>query len=515
MKLPRSLVAALLFTSGAITLLASPAKKPNLLVILTDEYNLRTLGCYRALMPPEQAQMWGPGNVVETPNLDSIAQHGTLFNHMYTVAPVCMAARASMITGMYPHTIGTPSDSTKLGDGKYLRANVTTIATVLNNAGYYTGYAGKNHLAETNTAEGKAKVVFWSPHPVGKPDYHYGFQDHEFMFNTAHDKFLGLDAEGHPCVASRHPTLIGTDASGQPVYQDARSKNVKYTTDWLTDRAIDFVDKNKDRAFYYVLSIPDPHDPNIVRAPYDTMYTHMKFQYPRTYYQPRDQNTPKWRMPDGKTGRLLEELPQYFGMVKCINNIGRLLKKLKDDDILENTIIVFSADHGDLLGEHTRVNKSSPYEMSTRIPFLIMHGSGIANPLIPQNRVINEVGNTTDWMPTFLKLLGVECPKVAGRDLTPLLGQSTPADWNDITFSRLNDWKAAMNTRYKLYVDTSADLPWLIDLQNDPDEYVNLINAPLHADAAKRLARELKHYMEKNDDLDEKVTAKLDAILAN
>ncbi len=109
--------------------------KPNLLFIVTDEHNFRTLGCYRKLLSREQAEMWGPGNVVETPFIDSLATRGTLFNRMYASAPVCTPTRASMFTGFYGHQLGMPNNSTKVGDGKYLHADVTTIAEILRNAG--------------------------------------------------------------------------------------------------------------------------------------------------------------------------------------------------------------------------------------------------------------------------------------------------------------------------------------------------------------------------------------------
>ncbi len=481
-------------------------EQPNLLVIITDEHNFRTLGCYREQLPPEQALMWGPEAIVETPHLDSLAKNGAMFTSMYATAPVCMPSRASMFTGMYPHRVGIPNNSTQPGDGRYLRKDVTTIADVLLKAGYMTGYAGKWHLAENTNKE-----EFWSPYPVGHPEHDYGFKDKRFMFNGGHDKFKGIDDEGNPYRAHKRPKRNGVDKYGQPVFKDSRSKNVKSTTDWLADRTIEFIDEHKDKPFFYVVSIPDPHTPNAVRAPYNTMFTDLKFEYPRTYDQPRDENSPKWRQPDGKTKHLMRDMPQYFGMVKSIDdNVGRIIAKLEEDGVLENTIIVFASDHGDLCGEHTRVNKGSPFEASGVIPFVIAHGRTGTNPRVPRGKVVNQAANTADWMATFLSLLEIsDAPQTAGRDLTPLLGDEVPADWNDITFMRMGYWMMAMSDRYKLYVNASDEKPWLFDLQEDPDEYINFLDNPEYADRAKKLALELRDYMTEHNDKNDKIAAKL------
>ena len=482
-------------------------QKVNLLFIVTDEHNFRTLGCYRDQLAKDQAEVWGPGNVVETPNIDKIAEHGVLFNRMYASAPVCTPARASMFTGRYGHQLGMPNNSTKEGDGKYLHANIPTIAEVLSNAGYVTGYAGKWHLAEHEEPD-----EVWEPHPVGSPDHNYGFQDNRYMFNGGHDKFRGMDDEGNPYFANKHPKKIGLDEYGQPIYEDSRSKNVKSTTDWLTDRTLDFISEHKDEPFYYVLSIPDPHTPDVVRAPYDTMYTHMNFQFPRTYSAPRPEGTPSWQKPDGKAKVLMKAVPQYFGMVKNIDdNVGRILQKLEDEKVLENTIIVFTADHGDLMGEHARMNKGTVHEASAKVPFVMAHGFKGGNPIIPRNKVIQQAGNTCDWMPTFLSLLGEQCPRVSGRDLSPLFNKKTAKKWNDITFCQL--WfSAAIDSRYKLRVARN-EKPWLMDIEADPDEITNFFDDSKYEDVKKRLAKELLIYNEKYNDSNKFIEEQIKKIL--
>lgn len=491
---------------------ARPVKggvKPNLVFIVTDEHNFRTLGCYRDLLSREQAEIWGAGNVVKTPHIDSLARRGTLFNRMYASAPVCTPARASMFTGMYGHQVGMPNNSSKAGDGKYLHSEVNTIAKILREAGYMTGYSGKLHLAEK---EADASAMFWQPHPVDRAGYDYGFTDNKYMYNGGHHKFNGIDDSGIPYRADKNVSPIGKDATGQPVYKDKRSDNVKYTTDWLADRAIEFIGQHKDEPFYYVCSIPDPHTPDIAREPYISMYKDMNFQRPRTYDVVRPKGTPKWQMPDGKAEKGFENIAHYFGMCKCIDdNVGRIIQKLEDENVLENTIVVFCSDHGDLYGEHARMNKGTIHETSARVPFIIAHGKDLVNPVVPRGKVVPQAANTTDWMPTFLSLLNVPCPKVAGRDLTPLLANRIPSDWKDVTFSTLG-FIAAIDDRHKLVLSGKDD-PWLLDIVADPDELTNFASDPNYAKVTKTLAIELQRFMAENDAHSAMYSDKLDKLL--
>lgn len=485
--------------------------KTNLIWIITDEHNFRTLGCYRDQLSPDQAFVWGEGNEVKTPNIDMLAEYGTLFDRMYASTPVCTPSRASMFTGEYAHNLGMPNNSSKVGDGKYLKPDVPTIGEILLNNGYETGYGGKWHLAEKTDPD-----EFWQPYPVGKPRHNYGFKHNKYMFNGGHDKWKGIDANGNPYRANpKNSPATGTDIFGQPVYKDSKSDSVKFTTDWLTDRALAFFSENKEKPFFYVLSIPDPHTPNTVRAPYNTMYTDLDIELPNTFYNNNEGKGDSWRKPSKTedTLKLKQDVQQYFGMVKCIDdNVGRILTQLENDGVLENTIILFTSDHGDMLGEHARVNKNTIHEASAKVPFVLMHGKNLVNPIIPRGKVVREAGNTCDWMPTFLKLLDVPCPDVAGKDLTPLLAQKIPVHWNDVTIMR-KGYIAAVDSRYKLYVANNNET-WLFDIEQDPDENINYIDDPKYFQIAKKLALDIKSYMQLENDGTDYIHKELDKILA-
>ena len=481
---------------------ALSGKKPNLLLIITDEHSFRTLGCYRELMSYEQGHIWGDV-VVETPNLDYLAHNGAILTSMYASTPSCTPSRSSMFTGNYPQTNKTPKN------GTYLSAKIPTIGTVLTENGYMTGYAGKVHL-------------LGHPKPNWEPDYNFGFEDHRFMFNGGHWKKFGLTEDGKPFVATKNPK------NGKLNTRVEKADEKSYATDFLTDRALEFLEKNKENPFAYVLSLPDPHTPNTVRAPYDTMYTKYEFKLPKTFRRQDFEGDPSWRKTDlGPTKykpkrnftnkKILSYIPQYYGMVKCIDdNIGRLIAKLKADGNLENTIIAFSSDHGDLMGEHGRLNKGTPHETSAKIPFIVFYPNGI-----PPKTIVNQAANTTDWMDTFLKLMKIsnhDPNTTEGRDLTPWLlkNEQAASELEDITFVRFLFWVAAVTDRYKLIFEKSDTKPWLIDLEKDPDENTNFIDSPEHREVVKSLAKKLKAYgVEYNDDtvLNKKIQQQLDELI--
>ncbi|MDP3069399.1 MAG: sulfatase [Opitutaceae bacterium] len=465
MKTPLLLLATLL----APLSFSNAAEKPrlNLVVIQTDEHSFRTLGCYRALLPEDQAFVWGPGVKVDTPHLDWIAQHGAIATRFYATSPVCTPSRASMMTGRYPQNTGA------IGNDLPMRDDMVTYAAILRDHGYATGYAGKWHL------DGPGK-------PGWKPQRQFGFDDNRYMFNRGHWKKIIEAANG--------PRVGATDAQGEPNYNLAGADEKTFTTDFLADRTVEFIRQHRGRPFAYHVSIPDPHGPNTVRAPYDTMFDHLVFKKPQSALSPGD-DLPAYAatLPGGANQR---QMALYFGMVKCVDdNVGKIIHALREAGVLDHTVIVFTSDHGDLCGEHGRDNKGVPMETSARIPFLV-HAPGLIKPgtVVPQSL------GTVDFKPTILALLGLAGSRSdEGRDASALF-TGTPAakDWHDINFIRIglgkqSGWFGAFTTRHKLVMAPGAPASFF-DLERDPHEMRNLINGPEYRETIRRLAQELKAY---------------------
>jgi arylsulfatase A-like enzyme len=442
---------------------SSELQKHNLLIIHTDEHNFRTLGCYRDSLSEEQAFMWGKNAVVETPHIDRLAKEGVMCTSFYATSPVCSPSRASFVSGRYPQHTPVTTNNIALAD------DVVTFAEVLRRKGWVTGYTGKWHL------DGGAK-------PGWTPERDFGFSDRRYMFNRGHwKKFAPTDAGAK--VAS-------VNEKGQFSYAVDNADEKSFATDFLTDRTIEFIEQNREQPFCYMLSLPDPHGPDTVRAPYNTMYIDQEFEQPRTF-DVAAEASPQWAQPKGR----FQNMAQYFGMVKCIDdNVGRILAALEKNGVLENTIVIFTSDHGDLRGEHHRQNKGVPYEASALVPFVIR-----APKLVPAGAVVGQAMGTVDFMPTALKLMGVQAGEtVQGRDLSTWL-QKPPAPMQaSVTFVRQagkgkQGWLAAVTDRYKLVV-SADDQPWLFDLQLDPDELRNYFETESHADVRTSLTRQLRGY---------------------
>lgn len=455
------------------TVLASESL--NVLLIVTDEHNFRTLGCYRDQLSQEQAEMWGPGVVVETPNIDRLAREGVICTRAYATAPVCSPCRAAMITGRYPQNTGVPTNNCKL------RSNIPTLATLLGGRGYQTSFIGKWHLG----GDGKPE---WSPEIDG------GFAHKKFMFNRGHWKKFKLTSEGAE-VAAR-------DKKGKPSYDLDQADEMSFSTDFLTDRCIDFISSANTNPFFAVVSYPDPHGPNTVRTPYDTMFEHLRFLPPRTYGL-KDLATPKW-LGDEKGHASFQPGPmkQYFGMVKCIDdNIGRLIEALEISGRLDSTVIMLTSDHGDLCYEHDRLNKGNPYEASARVPMVLRLPQKQAAGLVYEMPV-----GTVDITPTLLGLTGHRDASVEnfeGRDLSAALLNGAVDESINYTFLRnagtRASWVCVVDRRYKLVLSVN-DRPWLFDNSEDPDELHNLFGRPGTEVETRVLAKALKEYLAVNRD---------------
>lgn len=471
----------LLFFTGTVCQAANPPR-PNLLIIHTDEQNFRTLGCYRDCLSEEQAFPWGKGVSVETPNIDRLAREGVLFTRCYATSPVSSPSRASFLTGLYATRNGVYTNDMTLN------TSANTFAHILRDNGYVTGYFGKLHL------DGK-------PRPEWHPERDFGFTDNRFMYNRGHWKKI-------------------VEVNDRPEFrpeESVKTTNAKtFPTDYLTNQAIEFIQSHKDSPFCCFVAYPDPHGPNQVRSPYDTMYEGLPFQAPSSASMDTT-HIPAWGHGSNYPEDQPENMAIYFGMVKCIDdNIGRLLKTLQETDILENTLIVFTSDHGDMCGQHGLTNKGVPLDDSARIPFIIRYPGSL-----PQGIQVNPVVSVADFAPSLLSFCGIHTGKsFDGRDLSDLWkGKKLPDIYEDIIFMRAptttmleSDWDesrtanrslwvAAVTPRYKLvYSEYATDQPWLSDLEKDPNELVNRYNDPSYQDTVARLASALQSYGKRYDD---------------
>ena len=421
-------------SSAIVSAEDSPERRPNLLIIHTDQQSSWTLSIYG-------------GMLIDTPNIDRLGNEGAVFNNFFTNSAVCTPSRGCFLTGRYPHSHGAYRNNIELNRDEM------TLARVLQQNGYDTGYAGKWHL------DGEPRPGWMDQ------SRSMGFEDCRYMFNRGHWKKITENENGEP---KENPyKVIGDEKT--------------YTTDWLARKTTEFIKRPRSNPFFFMVSIPDPHTPYTVRPPYDTMFKPEDMPIPSTFSM---KNLPRWAEAARGNGPYAMNKPRreevlrrhkagYCGEVKCIDdNVGEILNCLAEQNILDDTIVVFTTDHGDYVGEHGLLGKNQLYETAYRIPMLVRWPEGISG-----GTVVNNIASAVDFQPTILKLMGVDpSGREQGRDASALLTKEE-ANWEDTAFIHHASLKRAgiFTPHYELaYVQDNDHI--LFDRINDPEQKNNLFN---------------------------------------
>ena len=411
-------------------LAASPARaaerKPNILVVLADQWRAQAFG------------FAGDPNVT-TPNFDHLASESVRFINAVAGLPVCSPTRASLLTGQRPLTHGVFLNDVPLDP------NATTIAKVLKAEGYDTGYIGKWHL----NGDGRSNFIprerrqgfdYWK---VLECTHDYS---NSFYYADAPDK---LKWPGYDAIAQTH------DACN---YIHSHAKSAK--------------------PFLLFLAWGPPHDPYFSAPPkYHALYSAGKLKL-----RP---NVPATL--ESEAGKVLAG---YYAHCTALDDcMGELLDTLRETGVAEDTILVFSADHGDMLGSQGMFKKQKPFDESIRVPMLVRWPKGLgARP-----RSLDAPINSEDVMPTLLGLCGVPIPKSAeGLDYSGYLrGGKNPGDGATVILcaAPFGEWerrvggkeyRGVRTTRYTYVRDLNG--PWLLfDNQTDPYQTNNLVSVPAHA----------------------------------
>jgi len=376
---------------------------------------------------------------LDAPNLARLGQQGVHFRRAYASNPVCSPSRASVLTGRFPHSCQVRANN------KPLPLEEECMAVSLKKAGYATGYIGKWHL------DGKERPGFVPPGPR-----RHGF-DYWAAFNRGHLYFRSVYYRDTP----------------EPVRES------RFEPDYQTELAIEFIRANRTRPFYLYLSWGPPHTPRTPPPRYANKYDPRQFRL--------RENVPGSRADEARQG-----LAGYYGLCSALDeNLGKLLKTLEEERLAEDTLVLFTADHGDMVGSHGLEYKGWPHEESARIPLLMRYPrklpAGAASGLLISN---------VDYMPTLLSLCGAEVPQAAqGRDLAQALvanGRQGPE--SVFTYGRLDtpgEWRMVVRGMDKLVVDAEMNVTHLYNLALDPFEMINLSRDPAH----KRSRDELKAHL--------------------
>ena len=455
-----------------------PGKRPNVIYILVDQLRYQSLGC--------------AGDAkARTPHIDRLASEGVSFRQCVSSMPVCAAYRASLFTGKYPTSTGMAINELRINPDQRCLGHVVT------EGGYETGYIGKWHLWANEGGNHNAMKNSYIPPEMRK--YRLGWDGFWAAYNFNHRYYQNFYYMDEPV---KH-TFEGYEPDGQ------------------TDMAIDFIRKHagRDKPFYLTLSMGPPHDPwgsNNVPAKYLDMFKDVEFPLPQNWSDTPDPYMDRNTDPKAWLAHWKPNLPAcqrvYYAMTANLDdNVGRILDAVDAAGIKNDTIVVFTSDHGEMFGANGRVFKLTFYDPAARVPMIIRWPG-----TIPGGLVSDACMGTPDIMPTLLGLMGLPIPgAVEGMDLSPLArGQTGPEPgfaflqglghtylWKDGF-----EWRAVRDKRFTYAVYRRDKSELLFDNQGDPLQMRNLARDPAHGDTLDRLRREMAEKMKSLNDTFEACT---------
>ena len=458
----------LTMAAGAVAAPAAPARW-NLLLITCDQNRADALGC-----------MGNP--ILRTPNIDRLASQGALFENWFVQCPQCVPSRSALHTGRYPHTNRTPSNLYQLPPEE------ETLATALGRQGYLTACAGELPFAPTKFLGGFQQVV------SADAEYHVSLEAAGWRgasVSAARRRLL----EEHEALDKRQ-----FQASPVPWPEDLDE------TAFHSGKAIEFLKANRERPFFLHVNFRRPHHPFDPPAPFDRLYQGARFPASHQRAGEMDNKPPGQRKAvESSVGFDLRTMTAadldrikayYYGMISENDKyFGRMLDEMKAIGLEDRTIVVVTADHGEMLGDHGLLFKGGyMYDEVVHAPCVIR-----APGRVPAGKRCNPLVEAIDLMPTLLELMGIQgSPRIQGRSLAPLMdGKSLAsrpvhAEFSNIKMLRTRDWK--------LVHYLHAPYGELYNLREDPHELYNRYDAPGAARARQEMESAMIDWLVDSED---------------
>ena len=441
-----------------------PDPRPNIVLIMCDQMRWDAAG-------------FAGNPTVRTPHLDRLAAAGVCFDNACCASPVCSPARASWLTGLYPHAHLQLRNygPARIGEfGASLPAGCVTVGDVLKAAGYRCGMVGPWHLGEDHRPQ-HGFTDFWCT-------YRYLGEHPDPLFEY-------FQREGVP-------NLYGADAPGMTLYENTLRFGTiddprQQRTTWTIDRSLEFIRQKGDDPFFLFASIKDPHPLILVPPELLENYPEERMPLPSSLRDPLEgkpgfQKRGKFRIRPSVTDAEFRRMTAfYYALVTHIDaQVGRILEALEEGDLFDNTIVVFMSDHGELLGDHGYVEKCLMYEASVRVPCLISWPEQL-----PAGLRVSAPLAGVDLMPTLLELADETPPApVDGRSVADAIRKGREPDPMPI-FAEIASQEAIYHGAREpeqlaahvmvrdgnwKYVLNRFDIDELYDLDADPGEMDNL-----------------------------------------
>ena len=466
----------------------SDSPRPNVLLVLTDQER-------HDLVDPH-------GLPVETDAIDGLAADGVRFSHAFTPISICSSARASLLTGLYPHNHGVLNN---VHEPDAVQENLGTagpdFGTALREAGYRNAYVGKWHVGRTATP-----ADFGFDYVGGSDDHH---DDHLTAGLESYQRDYGVDPES---VEPRDPVYAtfgdSRELLGGTLPIPAEATRSAFNAE-LTVRRLDGL-ADGEAPFFHRVDFQGPHHPYLVPEPYASMYdpdSLAPWPSDAETFEGKPQVQENYRDYRGVEALSRAEWDRlralYLGFMHHIDDqIARVLAKLDALGVAQETLVVHASDHGDFTGGHRQWNKGPfMYDDTYRIP-LVVRGPGVAG----EGRVCDDLVSLMDLMPTFLEAADVPVPpNIDARSLWPAL-RNDDREPREAVFGEyhgdemgLYSQRMVRTERYK-YVFNAPDTDELYDLGADPGELQNLIDHDDYRDIRSRLRERLAEWLRATDD---------------
>jgi len=491
---------------------------PNVLWIMADQLRFDYLSCYGH-------------SKLHTPNIDALAKRGVQFNNAYVQSPVCGPSRMSAYTGRYVRSHGST------WNGMPLRVGERTIGDHLKKNGIQSVLVGKTHMVAD--AEGMAWLGIDPNSEIGVSVSECGFtpfeRDDGLHPNSERQRWSSYDdylaqngyTSDNPWgdFANSGLSENGDLLSGWLLKNSRLPANISEEhseTAYMTNRAMDFMSQasENDQPWLCHLSYIKPHWPYIVPSPYHKMYSEEDINKPIRSDKEKRTNHPLLRAyQNARVSRCFSRdevrdhvIPAYMGLIKQLDdNLGRLFQWMDKSNLSENTVIIFSSDHGDYLGDHWMGDKDFYHEMAVKVPLIIHDPRKLSDK--SRGSVKSELVEMIDLAPTILSFFGC-APKphiIEGRDLTPLLKGTAGFSRNYVISEHDYHWsemakelnqqqdlahtKMIFDGRWK-YIRCEGFEPILFDLLSDPHELVDLASSmnSIEQEARSRLEAALESW---------------------
>ena len=449
--------------------IARAKQRPNILLLMSDQHRGDCLGA--------------DGNrIIHTPNLDRIANEGVRFRCGYSCTPTCTPARAALLTGLAPWRNGL------LGYGRVGEKYPIEMPQALRDAGYYTMGVGKMH---------------W--HPQRNP---HGF--HKMLLDEQDMRDPGFVSDYHQWFAREAPGLdpnaTGLDWNGFAAKAYALPERL-HPTRWTADNAIEFLKSySGPEPFFLKVSFVRPHSP--YDPPERWMKKYAEADLPKTKagkwaakYAPVMKDNPAAWHGDLGPEPVRSSRQGYYGSVSFVDEqVGRILEALEQRGWLDETLILFTSDHGDMTGDQNLWRKSYPYEPSARIPFLMRWPTGLVSA--KRGQVSMAPVELRDVLPTFLDAAGAPgAEKLDGRSLLSLV-RGGGADWrkyvdleHSTCYTPSNQWTALTDGHSKYIFFAYDGEEQFFDLDRDPAELNDLSSDPAYQDRVREWRRRMVNHL--------------------